>query len=114
MPFTSACTKVGIIILLSVNIQDKNYKVPTYHLIETFEFKFSHLEVDGISSVTIEDPDKFTISPLETGSGTDIISTYPDRDSSQQLSNLREEHLRYNMRTKTSTSSKYEALKRMI
>ena len=94
MPFTSACTKVGIIILLSVNIQDKNYKVPTYHLIETFEFKFSHLEVDGISSVTIVDPDKFTISPLETGLVTDISSMYADGDSSQQLSNLREEHLR--------------------
>ena len=110
MPFTSACTKVRIIILLSINIKNKNYKVPTYHLIEIFEFKFSHLEVDGISSVTIEDPDKFTISPLETGSGTDISSMYADRDSSQQLSNLREEHLRYNMRTQTSTSSKYEAL----
>ena len=106
MPFTSACTKVRIIILLSINI--KNYKVPTYHLIEIFEFKFSHLEVDGISSVTIEDPDKFTISPLETGSGTDIRSMYADRDSSQQLSNLREEHLRYNMRTQTSTISKYD------
>ena len=47
-----------------------------------------------MSSVTIEDPDKFTISPLEFGSGTDISSMYADRDSSQQLSNLREEHLR--------------------
>ena len=109
MPFTSACTKVRIIILLSINIKNK-YKVPTYQFIEIFEFKFSHLEVDGISSVTIEDPDKFTISPLETGSGTDISSMYADRDSSQQLSNLREEHLRYNMRTQTSTSSKYELL----
>ena len=93
MPFTSACTKVRIIILLSINIKNK-YKVPTYQFIEIFEFKFSHLEVDGISSVTIEDPDKFTISPLETGLGTDTSSMYADRDSSQQLSNLREEHLR--------------------
>ena len=80
---------------MGVNIPEiKKDKLATYHLTQTFELKFSHLEVDGISSVTIEDPDKFTISPLETGSGTDICSIYADRDSSEQLSNLREEHLR--------------------